>query len=307
MQEQTEQDKTEAYTKYLREFKKYSSHSAANSLRSLKKYKTFLERENLSETQISYTDILKLIKEWKQEGRTKAYVNLELRNLDNYYSFLKKIKKASHNPFLNLRIKAEKRRLPHDILSRDYLEKLYESCKAETPAEKRNKVQLGIMVFQGVRKSELENMEAHEIDLYKGTVYIKGHGKVKARILPLHSRQILLLDEYIRITRPTLVKMGEKKAKKAIQESHRLFISTGGKGQVSDSLREFLKNLQKTHGLLKHFTQIRTSVIVNWLKEKKIREVQYLAGHSHIFSTEIYKQADMLDLKQQLDKYHPLR
>ncbi|CAM4113381.1 hypothetical protein SAMN06265348_103289 [Pedobacter westerhofensis] len=53
--------------------------------------------------------------------------------------------------------------------------------------------------------------------------------------------------------------------------------------------------------------QVRQSVITEWLKEKDLRTVQYMAGHRYVSSTERYKTNDLEDLKDALQKFHPLR
>jgi integrase/recombinase XerD len=53
--------------------------------------------------------------------------------------------------------------------------------------------------------------------------------------------------------------------------------------------------------------QIRTSVIMNWLKQYNIRQVQYMAGHKSIRSTEQYRSQDLSDLTKQLELFHPLK
>ena len=45
---------------------------------------------------------------------------------------------------------------------------------------------------------------------------------------------------------------------------------------------------------------------MNWIKHNNIREVQYLAGHKHISSTEKYRQQEVETLQKSLEKYHPM-
>ncbi|WP_345259593.1 hypothetical protein [Marivirga lumbricoides] len=52
--------------------------------------------------------------------------------------------------------------------------------------------------------------------------------------------------------------------------------------------------------------QFRASVNTLWLKQYNIREVQCMAGHMHIFSTESYLQNDMEGLKEEVQQFHPL-
>jgi len=54
--------------------------------------------------------------------------------------------------------------------------------------------------------------------------------------------------------------------------------------------------------------KIRQSVIANLLKEKNdTRVVQEFAGHRRTSSTEAYKQTGLEELKQSINKFHPLQ
>ena len=52
--------------------------------------------------------------------------------------------------------------------------------------------------------------------------------------------------------------------------------------------------------------QLRQSRIAIWVKEKGIREAQYLAGFRRVMSAERYKNALLEDLKEQVKLFHPL-
>ncbi len=49
---------------------------------------------------------------------------------------------------------------------------------------------------------------------------------------------------------------------------------------------------------MKHFVKVRSSVISLWIKEKNIREVQHIAGHNNIISTQRYVRANLDELKE---------
>ncbi|MDD4673691.1 MAG: hypothetical protein PHI03_12220 [Bacteroidales bacterium] len=53
--------------------------------------------------------------------------------------------------------------------------------------------------------------------------------------------------------------------------------------------------------------QIRVSVITSWLQHYNLREVQYMAGHKYVSSTERYRTDNLKDLQKELEKYHPLK
>jgi integrase/recombinase XerD len=50
---------------------------------------------------------------------------------------------------------------------------------------------------------------------------------------------------------------------------------------------------------------IRGSVIINWLKQHNKRQVQYMAGHKYISSTEAYAIQEIGTLQDELSKHHP--
>ena len=56
-----------------------------------------------------------------------------------------------------------------------------------------------------------------------------------------------------------------------------------------------------------NFKQVRTSVITHWLKQYNLREVQYMAGHRYVSSTEAYLVNQIDDLQADIDKFHPIQ
>ncbi|HSH50647.1 MAG TPA: hypothetical protein VK982_02890 [Bacteroidales bacterium] len=108
------------------------------------------------------------------------------------------------------------------------------------------------------------------------------------------------LQEYLTETRKTRQKL-------RTQKTNKLLINTGREESINELTRELLRELRLKHDFLKLFIQVRNSVISHWLEEKNIREVQYLAGHGSIKSTQRYAQVNLQELTDQLNKYHPLK
>ena len=76
---------------------------------------------------------------------------------------------------------------------------------------------------------------------------------------------------------------------------------------MKEIIKDYLNELKPKYPYLKNFMQLRVSVISGWVKEKPLREVQYLAGHGSIYSTQRYVQASLDELQAQLNLYHPLK
>ena len=75
----------------------------------------------------------------------------------------------------------------------------------------------------------------------------------------------------------------------------------------SDMICNIVSQAKKLNPEIIDSRQIRTSVIMNWLKSNNIRQVQYMAGHKSIRSTEQYRSQDLSDLTKQLELFHPLK
>lgn len=104
------------------------------------------------------------------------------------------------------------------------------------------------------------------------------------------------LHEYINHIRPGLI----------TTPTDQLFISMEGSTNMKNSLHHLFRALKRTNPGIKNAMQIRASVITAWLKTYNLRQVQYMAGHRYVSSTERYQLNNLEGLKDQVDKYHPL-
>jgi len=77
--------------------------------------------------------------------------------------------------------------------------------------------------------------------------------------------------------------------------------------KINDMVSAIIQKLKETCPEIHSPRHIRQSVIMNWLQKHHIRQVQYMAGHRNISSTERYKKEDLHDLSRQLSKYHPIK
>ncbi len=259
----------------------------------------WLADENIPVQDCSYSDLMAYIKYLREHGhRTRNIVN-QMPALRQYFDHLKQQKVVSMNPAATIFLKGYAQRIPHDILSKETLNEIYEGCPASSTINKRDKLMLSFVIFQGLFKNEVLNIEPGDVNLFKGTAYIRGNGNTRARTLNLEPQQILPLQEYITAIRPQLIKEKGK-------DSPYLFVSKGKCVNAENSLYELLDVLRKSNPGLKNFLHIRVSLISHWIKEKNIREVQYLAGHKTIVGTEMYKSVDLKDLQDSLVRFHPL-
>jgi len=260
----------------------------------------WVAHEQIYYLQVSYTDLLAYINYNKKQGNTKSTINKKLLAIKHFYNHLQQSGKVKSNPCEELRIKGIIKRQPHDLLEWEDLEHLYKNYPTSNITGKRNKAIIGMMIYQGLNSGEVASLELNDVNLEEGTIYIPQVSRSNSRILKLESFQVLQLQKYITQVRPVLLALTEK-------ESANLFVSTGDGYRLDNSLVRLMRAARKVNPKVTHPKQIRASVITYWLKTHNIRQVQYMAGHRYISSTEHYR-IDLLEtLQEQIDQLHPLK
>lgn len=256
----------------------------------------WMSDESLFLSQVTHSEILDFADQLKQEGRSINQINRVLLAVRYYFSYLDKEGVTTHNPAAGITLKGRIRNVPHDLLEKEELEDLYDKYEIKDERTHRNKVILGLLVYQGLKREELETLRPEYLKLREGKIQIPATGTSNGRILSLQPHQILDLQEYLLLIRPKLQ-----------SRSERLFTGRNDIENLKNSLLHLNHALRKINPKLKNAIQIRQSVITEWLKEKDLRTVQYMAGHRYVSSTERYQTTNLEDLKEALNKHHPLK
>ena len=274
----------------------------------------WLETERMQADEARYNDMLNFIDYCTLENKSKKQVNSMLGAIRNYYEYLKETNPEITNPAANLYLKGITRKLPANIIDYRELEKLYREYQTATNRDKRNKVMLGLLIYQGLTTGELHELKAENLQLEQGKIIIPGNRKRNSRTLELKPFQILELYEYVNKIRPKIVKEISKPKparkpnkinKKKLKEQ--LFISINGSEHIKNSLLHMFRKIRKTNPEIKNAKQVRAGVIAHWLKTHNLRQVQYFAGHKYVSSTERYLLDNLDKLQSKLEKYHPLK
>lgn len=260
----------------------------------------WLERENLKAEQVTYNDLLLYMKDCSRKGAKQRTVQHYINTLKHYYDYLIEEGQIMTNPAEEINIKGVKRKVLYHILEPHELHQLYNAYQDESQKGKRNKTMLGLLVYQGLKSEELRKLEVTDIKLREGKIEVPGGKKSNHRTMTLESHQVLDLYEYTLQARPEILKgSGE--------ETNKLIITlTGQASSISNLVSSVLNPLKAQYPTLQNAKQIRASVITKWLKMYNLREVQYLAGHRYIGTTEGYQQNDIEGLAEEINQFHPL-
>lgn len=296
---QNEKDQPE-FIKYLLQ-KGYSIKSGERYLKDIERYKKWLDKENITEEAVSYNDITHYIQ--SKKGKVKQItIQTVLASLKQYYNYLQELGFIAENPTLNVQIRGIKRKVLHNILSKQELEKIYfdyKNLESESLSKKRNEIIVSLLVYQGLNTNDLQSLTIKDVKLREGKIFIKGSRRSNERTLKLEAHQILDFMEYTLQVRQVILTETKK-------ETDLFFVTKGSSLKLQNVMQKLMKELRKQNKQVESVKQIRASVITSWLKNYNLREVQYFAGHRYVSSTESYLINDLEDLKEDINKYHPI-
>lgn len=258
-------------------------------------FQLWLDKESLTLQQITQKEVLDFIDHQKTEGRSVNQLNRILLSLRYWFAYLNKKDIIHGNPASGLQIKGSVRSIPTGLLERGELDHLYESYTAKDDRTYRNKTMLGLLIYQALTLEELEILRPEHLKLREGKITIPETNSNAGRTLDLKPFQILDLQEYLLVIRPR------------VQQSERLFTGRNNLENLKNTLLHLCYALKRINPKVRHATQIRQSVITECLKEKGLRQVQYMAGHRYVSSTERYLTTNLEDLREALNKHHPLK
>jgi len=293
-----------AYHTYL-EIQQYTKTSIKTYVRQAEKFDEWLVRNNHNLVLFDYKKALVYVTYLQERHSNIKTINHKVVAVRHYFEYLVEINEVSQNPFTDIIIKGDKKnKLLHNLLSADELEDLYYSYDAEAGEylrrvliNKRNKVIIGLMVYQGLATSDIKRLLVEHVKLYQGKIYIPKGNIGNRRELALKPWQVIEFMEYINEVRPQII---------AYQNSTSEQLFTVPKNRLVDVVMWIMKKLKKINHKVINIHQIRASVIVNWLSQYNLRQVQVMAGHKYISTTERYVQEDLNQLQQVINKYHPL-
>lgn len=256
---------------------------------------SYIAEESLALEQITYTEVLDYADRLKQEGKSVNLINRMMLALRYYFNYLQYEGFITYNPAAGITLKGAIRTVPHDLLSITEMELLYDSYAIVDDRTHRNKIILGLLVYQALTREELEALRPQHLLLRKGEIEVPQIGRHKGRTLFLKPHQVLDMQEYLLLIRPKLA-----------GKSLYLFTGRNEQADLKAILLHLFIALRKLNPKVKHAMQIRQSVITDWLKTKDLRIAQYMAGHRYVSSTERYRESNLEELKDALTRFHPL-
>ena len=275
---------------------------------------SWLDKDNTEIENVTTKELTAYLQKLQKQGLQNKTKAIRINCLKHYFNWQIQCSKRNDNPAKHIKIRGSKTKKLHDIFTITELEKLYNDYTIPSEDDtrnnrnwwqehlltrKRNKVALGLLIYQGVTTAEVDRLTENDLQLREGKLFIQGSKKSNERTLELKSHQIMDLMEYQLKTRLELLKIAQK-------ETNQLFISKGKNIQSNNNWKRLSQVIKEQNQKFTNFKQVRASVITHWLGMYNLRQVQYMAGHKYVSSTESYLVNRLEDLQSDIDKYHPM-
>lgn len=295
-----------SFEDYLKS-KAFSSKSINRRMVVIEMFWKWLEKENLEAEQVSYNDLMLYMKYKSNKGATQRTIQHYIGVVKHFYTHLLQEEKVRVNPVSDITIKGVKRKTLYHILEPHELHQLYNQYPDETIRDRRNKVMLGLLIYQGLQTTELAKLEVKDVNLREGKIDVPGGIRSNSRDMKLEAHQVMEMYDYVLKVRNEIAEMNPKRKTQIKIETEKLFIGDGGNcSSFSNFMTQLMIKVRKLNPSVVNAKHLRACVITKWLKMYNLREVQYLAGHRYISSTESYQENDMEGLIEEVNQFHPL-
>ena len=192
------------------------------------------------------------------------------------------------------------RRLPKQALSHPEVLKILERIPGDTAVHLRDWAVLEVLYSTGLRRQELVDLEATDIDLEGGILSVQEGKGGKGRMVPLGKVAGEWVSRYIISARPALVRGRE--------DHGRLFVSKSGQPLNGNAVREIVLRWTKAAGIAKPVSPhtFRRSCATGMIRNRaNPAHVKDLLGHDDYGSLGSYACLEIVDLKDAHRRFHP--
>ncbi len=224
-------------------------------------------------------------------GLSDSHIKSHLFSLRLFFDYLLDIGELETSPARLPKFILNKHK-ERNILTTEEIDLLYKVCET-----KQDRAMISLAYGCGLRRSELEKLDASDIHLQQGIVVVRDSKNHKSRVVPLSNGVMKDLKEYILYER-----MKYMKSEKVI--CHALFINFRGErkaGQyMNDRLRQLIQRTQSPIIISKEITlhSLRHSIATHLLDNgATIEFVKDFLGHSQIDTAHLYSKRRKQRLK----------
>lgn len=245
----------------------------------------------------SRQDMLSYLLHLKERGYAATTQARKVAAAKSFFGFMVAEGRLRANPTENVGSPNVGRPLPKPISVTQVRRLLEQPARLSTPEAKRDRAMLELLYASGMRVSELVGLNLDDII---GDGYVRCFGKGhKERIIPIHQRAVLAVEEYTKETRSKLTQNRQERA---------LFLNRRGERLTRQGFWQILKAYAKQAELGADITPhtLRHSFATHMLSGgADLRSVQELLGHANISTTQVYTHLTTEHVRRTYEKSHP--
>jgi len=247
----------------------------------VKGFQSYLQEKLKDMPVLSRFSFVKYKEHLMKEGYAVSTINKKINSLKVYNDFLR-TEGIVNELFIQLkrdRIKiADGSEETVDALSEEQVEKLLFYVEDRRKVTLRNKLIVYLLLYTGVRVSELVGIQIADIDFLTSTLKVTGKGG-KRREIGLRQDVLHLIRQY----------MKEERSESVFRDSPYLLLSQRAGKMHRDAVRGWLAKISKELGFKLHPHLFRHTFCTRLLKKGvDLTTVSKLAGHSTVNMTAKY-------------------
>jgi integrase/recombinase XerD len=281
---------------------------------------SYLDKDNTEVENATAKEVLSYLNILQKRGQENKTRNIRLNVIKQFFNYQIEQNKREDNPVSHLKIRGTKHKKLYPILDKQQLERIYNEYQVPTEKDERanrnwftsyrlsrarNKAIISLMIHQGLTTPEVNKLQLNDLKLKEGKIYIAGSRKSNERVLELKSNQIMELMEYQFTTRMEFLKYCKTETTNIFISSPPVGMNYSRRTDIKEIWKRLSQELKTQNKEFINFKQVRTSIITHWLKQFNLRQVQYMAGHRYVSSTEGYLVNQTEDLQKDIDEFYP--
>lgn len=262
---------------------------------------------NKSIEELMLNDLRDFIVYLRKQEYSPRSINRKISALKQFFQFLVSENLIKDSPAIELELLKQPKNLPK-MLEEKEIDQLFDYLSVQnTPEGIRLNAMIAILYSAGLRVSELVSLKLNNFEYERGKINsifkVTGKGN-KERISILNQRALNALANYLEI-RDFFISI------KSREKCLWLFPSASKEGYLTrNRFGQLLKEAALNAGIDPQAVSphvLRHSFATHLLSNgADLRSIQELLGHSSIATTQIYTHISNKQLKNIIEKYHPL-
>ena len=291
------------YTVYMHAERGLSTNTILAYGTDLQQFAEILEKRNVLLFTAEKEDVAAFIHHLSDHGIEPRSRARKIAAMRRFYKWLLTTERLDKDPTRLTVLPKTPRLLPRPVEADAMAEILTRtaaraSSDAADPLAIRDHAVMEVLYGGGLRASELCGMRETDVSLKEEQAHVRGKGS-KERIVPLGRSACGALENYIRFSRPQLLKTGKGKG---FQRT--LFLSEQGTAITRRRVHQIVSRDGADQHLHPH--RLRHSCATHMLRGgADLRSVQEMLGHADLSTTQIYTQVAADHLQRAHREFHP--